>query len=77
MIFSIFCLIIAIAPTFAMDNDTAIGVHNEDIVGADIYFDAENIYSSRVSKLLFVKNGKNQENCFSNYRKQRYLQRYG
>ena len=25
---------------------------------ADIYFDAENIYSSRVSKLLFVKNGK-------------------
>ena len=40
MIFSIFCLIIAIAPTFAMDNDTAIGVHNEDIVGADIYFDA-------------------------------------
>ena len=25
---------------------------------ADIYFDSENIYSSRVSKLLFVKNGK-------------------
>ena len=40
MIFSIFCLIIAMAPTFAMDNDTAIGVQNDTIIGADYYFDA-------------------------------------
>ena len=40
MIFSIFCLIIAMAPTFAIDNDTAIGVHNDTIIGKDYYFDA-------------------------------------
>jgi predicted outer membrane repeat protein len=40
MLFSIFCLVIAATPTFAMDNDTTVGVHNDTVIGADYYFDA-------------------------------------
>ena len=40
MLFSIFCLLIAIAPTFAMDNDTIIASENTSQVQSDYYFDA-------------------------------------
>ena len=65
MIFSIFCLIIAIAPTFAMDNDTAIGVHNEDIVGADIYFDAnvEKQIKFTIDRVHGLFDGKGKKMC--------------
>lgn len=40
MLFSILCLLIAIAPTFAMDNDTIVAVENPAQLQSDYYIDA-------------------------------------
>ncbi len=40
MLFSIFCLLITVSPTFAMDNDTVMEVQDDFILGTDYYFDA-------------------------------------
>ncbi len=40
MLFSILCLLIAMAPTFAMDNDTIVYAGNETQLQSDYYFDA-------------------------------------